>query len=94
MLSPTIFPSPNHLYYNTPAGVTGDSNTFVSNYFSLNASEWTVPATSFTIDTKKDFYGMISDFDDFIYSDANEKSTPVFGNYFYLGLNENKVFGP
>lgn len=39
LLSPTIFPSPNPLYYNSPYG-----DTFVDSYFNtLNATEWSTP---------------------------------------------------
>ena len=39
-LSPTIFPSPNPLAYNTNPTNGGDANDFVNNYLITNASEW------------------------------------------------------
>ena len=38
LLSPTIFPSPSPLYYNSPYG-----DNFVNQYYKLNTSEWSDP---------------------------------------------------
>jgi hypothetical protein len=66
ILSPTIFPSPNPLYYNsqTIAGIT-DLSTIVGNYFSTgNASEWSTP-NPVTVDIPTtDLVDVVGNYDD------------------------------
>jgi hypothetical protein len=67
-LSPTIFPSPNQLYYNTPVALgDGDPNSFVTNYFTRNLTEWSSPHKVDITKIPGDYESMISELDDEIF---------------------------
>ena len=88
LLSPSLFPQPSHLYYNSPSFNDEKTDTFVTDYFGKDLWDTFGPVV---IDTKGTTYvQQISQFDDYLYTKAQTIENGLFGNYFYYKLNEAK----
>ena len=68
LLSPSLFPQPSHLYYNSPSFKNEETDTFVTDYF--EKGQWDTFG-KFKIDTVDTTYvQQISQFDDYLYTQA------------------------
>lgn len=85
-MSPTIFPSPNPLQYNS---IYGD--TFVNSYFNkVNKSEWAEPIKYVIEDdpTNANFKDQLIEIDDAVFTSSNSDGTAYFGNYYFYKIDK------